>query len=166
MVFGAVVLAEHVDLHLAEIARKGDLRGLRQVDVTEQNQLIVEEGFIDLGEQRRRYRLFERDAGDLAAEHRMQRLDLERPIAGRGLRLELGLKLDLRHDVLPDNFGDYARPRVRFLASFFARKRGEKEAHNGRSARRVNHGGQFPRRFVPKNATEPPIYGRLRLALH
>ena len=74
MVFGAVVLAEHVDLHLAEIARKGDLRGLRQVDVTEQNQLIVEEGFIDLGEQRRRYRLFERDAGDLAAEHRMQRL--------------------------------------------------------------------------------------------
>src|SRR5580658_7937890 len=125
MVLDAVMLAEHVDLHLAEIARKGDLRRRRQVDVAEQNQLIVEEGLIDFGEQARRYRLRQRDTADLAAEHRVQRLDPERPIARRGLRLELGLKLDLRHDVLPDTFGDYARPRVRFLAAFFPRKQGE-----------------------------------------
>ena len=93
----AVILAEHVDLHLAEIAREGDLGRRRQIDVAEQDQLVVEKGFIDLLEQRRRHRLRQRDAGDLAAKHRMQRRDLERPIAARALRFKLGLG----HDHLP-----------------------------------------------------------------
>jgi hypothetical protein len=34
-VFVAVVLAEHVDLHLAEIARESDVRRRRQIDIAE-----------------------------------------------------------------------------------------------------------------------------------
>ena len=64
----AVILIEHVDLHLAEILGERDLRCRRQVDVAEQDQLVVEEGLVDLLEQRGRHRLFQRDAGDLAAE--------------------------------------------------------------------------------------------------
>ena len=55
MVFVAMVLAEHVDLHLAEIARESDLRRRRQIDIAEQDQFIVEKGFINLGEHRWRH---------------------------------------------------------------------------------------------------------------
>ena len=82
----AVILAEHVHLHLAEIACKGDLGRRRQIDVTEKDQLVRQERFVHLGEQRRRDRFRQRDAGDLATEHRMQRLDLERPVALGTLR--------------------------------------------------------------------------------
>jgi hypothetical protein len=92
-----VILAEHVDLHLAEIARESDLSRRRQIDIAEQDQFIVEKGFINLGEHRRRYRFRQRDAGDLAAQHRMQRLDIERPVTDCALRLKLGLS----HDNLP-----------------------------------------------------------------
>ena len=84
-----LILVHHVDLDLAERAREGDLRRGRQIDVAEQNQLVVEEGLVDLAEHFRLDRLRERDAGDLAAERGMQRLDLERPVA-RG-RFALGL---------------------------------------------------------------------------
>src|SRR5262245_20165827 len=49
----AVVLAKYVDLHLAEIACKSDLRRRRQIDIAEQDQFIVEKGFKDLGKYRR-----------------------------------------------------------------------------------------------------------------
>ena len=39
----AVILAEHVHLHLAEIACEGDLRRRRQIDVTEKDQLVRRE---------------------------------------------------------------------------------------------------------------------------
>src|ERR1700733_13401919 len=116
----AVMLAEDVDLHLAEVGREGDLRRRRQIDVVEQNELVVEKSFLDLGEQGRRYRLLKRNAGDLPAEHRMQRPHLERPIAIRALFgfFELGL----RHGDLPAGFwsrrDDYASTDDRFLAVY------------------------------------------------
>src|SRR4029077_13606791 len=85
------------DLHLAEIARESDLSRRRQIDIAEQDQFIVEKGFINLGEHRWRYRFRQRDAGDLAAQHRMQRLDTEWPITNCALRLKWGLS----HDTLP-----------------------------------------------------------------
>src|SRR5262245_65891327 len=97
MLLVAVVLAEHMDLHLAEIAREGDLRCRRQIDVTEQNQLIVEKSLKDLGKHRRRHRFRKRDAGDLAAEDRVEWRNLEWPVAGFTLRFKLGLS----HDNLP-----------------------------------------------------------------
>ena len=81
MVFVAVRLAEHVDLYLAEIAREGHLRRQRQIDVTKQDQFIIEKGFVDLGEHCRRHRLGQRNAGNFAANNRMQRFDRKRPIA-------------------------------------------------------------------------------------
>ena len=91
MVLISLVLANHVDLHLAEIARESDLRRRRQIDVAEQDQLIIEKGLINFGEHRRRHGLRQRDAGDLAAEHWMQRIDLEWPIADGAFRFKLGL---------------------------------------------------------------------------
>ena len=90
-----LVLVHHVDLDFAERTREGDLRGRRQIDVAEQDQLVVEEGLVDLVEHLGLDRLRERDARNLDAERRMQRLDLERPVAGRGF-----LALGLRHGVL------------------------------------------------------------------
>jgi hypothetical protein len=61
----------------------------------EHDQLVFEKGLIDFGEQRGRHGLLERDAGDLAAEHRMQRQYRERPVPGRvGFRYRLGLRHD------------------------------------------------------------------------
>ena len=102
MVFVTVVLAEHVDLHLAEIARESDLSRRRQIDIAEQDQFIVEKGFINLGEHRWRYRFRQRDAGDLAAQHRMQRLDIEWPVTDCALRLKLGLS----HEQPPGTIGN------------------------------------------------------------
>ena len=85
-----LILVHHVDLDLAERAREGDLRGGRQVDVAEENQLVVEERLVDLVEHLRLDRLRQRDAGDLAAERVMQRLDLKRPVAARLFALGLG----------------------------------------------------------------------------
>ena len=50
MLFVAVVVAEHVDLHLAEIACESRLGRWRRIDIAKEDQLIVEESFIDLGE--------------------------------------------------------------------------------------------------------------------
>ena len=71
-----VILAEHVYLHLAEIAREGDLGRRRQIDIAEKDQLVGKERFVDLGEQRRRHRFRQCDVGDFATKQRMQRLDL------------------------------------------------------------------------------------------
>ena len=87
----AVVLAKNVNLNFTEIASEGDLRRRRQVNITEQDQFVVEKSFIDFNEHLRRHCLLKRDAGDLATERRVQRCDFERPIAGRVLRFNLGL---------------------------------------------------------------------------
>jgi len=92
MLFVAVVLAKHVDLHLAEITRESHLRRWRQIDITKQDQLVVEKGFIDLGEYCRRHGLRERNADNFAAENWMQRYDLKRPIARWMWRFQLGLR--------------------------------------------------------------------------
>ena len=86
VLFVAVVLAEDVDLHLTEIAREGDLSCRRQIDITEQDQFVVEKSFIDFSKHRRRHCFLKRDAGDLAPKNRVQRCDPERPIAGRASR--------------------------------------------------------------------------------
>ncbi len=62
VVLDAVMVAEHVDLHLAEIARERDLGRRRQIDVVEDDQLVFEKGFIDFGEQLGRHGLRQRDA--------------------------------------------------------------------------------------------------------
>ena len=91
-----LILVHHVDLDLAERAREGDLRRGRQVDVAEQDQLVVEERLVHLVEHFRLDRLRERDAGDLAAERGMQRLDLERPVARLRLCVGPGPSIVLR----------------------------------------------------------------------
>src|SRR5262245_6212304 len=85
MLFVAVVLAEHMDLNFAEIAREFDLCRRRQVDVAEQDQLIIEERLVDLGKHRGRYRLGQRNPPDLAAERWVKGADLEGPIAETAL---------------------------------------------------------------------------------
>src|SRR5262249_48760960 len=97
MLFVAMILAKHVDLYLAEIAGERDLRRRRQINVAKKDQFVVKKGLVNFGEHRGRYRLRERNARDLAAEQRMQRFDLERPIAVWALRF----KLRLTHDNLP-----------------------------------------------------------------
>ena len=47
VLFVAVIMAEHVDLHLAEIAGESDLCCRRQIDIVEQDQLIVKKGFVE-----------------------------------------------------------------------------------------------------------------------
>src|SRR5579862_4236282 len=58
-----VVLIHHVHLHLAEASREGDLGGGRQVLVSEQQQLMLQESGVDGGEARII------DRGDLQVEN-------------------------------------------------------------------------------------------------
>ena len=100
VVLVAMVLAQHVDLHLAEVAREGDLRRRRQIDVVEQDQLIGEKRFVDFGEYCRRDRFRKRNAGNLTTKNRMQRPDLKRPNVGRRSRFQIGLGHDTwGHDI-------------------------------------------------------------------
>src|SRR5262249_45397218 len=83
MLFVAVVLAKHVDLHLAKIACKSHLRRWRQIDITKQDHLVIEKGFKTLAN----------IAGDTACASVMPIIsqprtecsgcDLKRPIARR-----------------------------------------------------------------------------------
>src|SRR5215831_18909360 len=98
MVFVAVGLAQHMDLHLAEIPRESHLRRRRQIDIPKQNQLVVKKGLIDLGEYRRRNGLRQRNTDNFTTENWMQRSDLKWPIA----RCRRSTHLGLRHENLPE----------------------------------------------------------------
>ncbi len=74
-----VVLVHHVDLHLAEAPREGDLAGWRHILRREEQHLVAQERLVKRAEQLVVHLVRQREAGDLTAEIRSQRPYLQRP---------------------------------------------------------------------------------------